>query len=245
MADGFVGSKFFSWLINNYPSDCCTVVVMGKNDIFNLANEYSVKTIVYDNNQQLFRDLKKSLVTYDFGLLCWWPKIIPREILNITRRGFVNTHPSYLPFNRGKHPSFWSIVEDTKFGVSLHKVLPEVDAGDLIAQHELRSDWEDTGGTLYNRSLDAMFDLLVDTYPDLRNGRLNSIPQNNEDMSFHLASELLEKQNINLDQPTTARDLLNLLRAKTSDGHMPCYFEDNGVKYYVNIKIEKCHTMNS
>ena len=58
------------------------------------------------------------------------------------------------------------------------------------------------------------------------------------EISFHFASELLEKQNINLDQPTTARDLLNLLRAKTCDGHMPCYFEDNGVRYYVNIKIE-------
>ena len=69
MADGIVGYNFFSWLIDHYPSDCRTVVVMSENDIFNLAKEYSIKTIVYDNNEQLFRELRMSSVNHDCGLL--------------------------------------------------------------------------------------------------------------------------------------------------------------------------------
>src|SRR5205807_7477144 len=39
----------------------------------------------------------------ELGFLAWWPEIIRDPLLTLPRRGWINFHPSYLPFNRGKY----------------------------------------------------------------------------------------------------------------------------------------------
>jgi len=42
----------------------------------------------------------------NIGILAWWPHIIKGELLNAPRNGWLNFHPSFLPFNRGKKSKF-------------------------------------------------------------------------------------------------------------------------------------------
>ena len=43
-------------------------------------------------------------------------------------------HISYLPFNRGAHPNFWSFYDNTLSGVTIHLVDEGVDTGPIIFQ---------------------------------------------------------------------------------------------------------------
>jgi len=50
----------------------------------------------------------------------------------------VNIHPSLLPAFRGVDPVFFAMLRDSrKVGVTLHRLSPELDAGNVIAQQAL------------------------------------------------------------------------------------------------------------
>ena len=85
-----------------------------------------------------------------------------------------------------------------------------------------------------------MIKLFEKTYPILRNGRASSIPQN-AGGSFHFGSELDRHSEIKLDKLYKARDLLNIIRARTtsSEAFKSSFFRDDGNLYRVEILIEK------
>ena len=68
------------------------------------------------------------------GILAWWPDLLKGRIMAIPSLGWLNFHPSYLPYNRGKHTSFWSLVDQTPCGVSLHYIDACIDAGEIVAR---------------------------------------------------------------------------------------------------------------
>lgn len=60
--------------------------------------------------------------------------ILSEKILKMLRYNAVNLHNSFLPWNRGRDPNLWSIIEDVPRGVSLHYMEPDLDKGAIIAQ---------------------------------------------------------------------------------------------------------------
>lgn len=238
-ADAEVGLCCVNWLINNYKLDLVSIVTTGENEIYRLAQDSGISSHVFQDDSTYLNYRDSANVSGDLGLLLWWPKIISPRIINSSKFGFINTHPSLLPHNRGKHYNFWALVEECPFGVSLHFVDSGIDCGDLIAQKTIKYTWEDTAETLYLRAIAGMKELFIDTYPFIREKRFSAIPQDLSKGSLHYASELEAASVIDLDQPTTARQLLNLLRARTFRGYPSCSFFDHGVKYEVRIEITK------
>ena len=49
----------------------------------------------------------------------------------------MNLHISILPFNRGASPNFWSFVDNTPKGVTIHYLDEGIDTGDILAQQEV------------------------------------------------------------------------------------------------------------
>ena len=88
---------------------------------------------VVDPNKSKDRILALKEINLDLIVLAWWPYIIKEPLISISRLGCLNLHPSLLPYNQGKHPYFWSIVEDVPFGVTIHFI----DAG-IIFQSQKR-----------------------------------------------------------------------------------------------------------
>lgn len=89
----------------------------------------------------------------------------------------LNTHPSLLPYCRGKDPNFWAIVESVPFGVTLHHVNAAIDAGEIAFQKEIPVSWSDTGGTLYHKALTEMVELFAEALPTIVHGEIPRIPQ--------------------------------------------------------------------
>jgi methionyl-tRNA formyltransferase len=177
---------------------------------------------------------------YELGVLAWWPKIVKEPLLNLPENGFINFHPSFLPYNRGKHYNFWALVEQCPFGVSLHKVDAGIDTGDIVSQRSIDYNWEDNGETLYKKAQTEIVELFKLTYPSLRKGEIVCKTQDLTKGSFRLSSEIDKASEIKIDATYSARELFNLIRARTFTGHPSCWFEDNnGEKYEVRIQIKR------
>jgi len=175
----------------------------------------------------------------DLILLSWWPYILKKSLKEIPRLGCLNFHPSYLSYNRGKHYNFWTIVEDTPFGVTLHWVDEGIDTGDKAFQSPIEKSWEDTGETLYYKAQKEIVRLFREKFPEIKRGNIPRIPQDLSKGSFHRNNELEEASRIDLDRNYKARDLLNIFRARTFRPYPGAWFIDNEVKYEVRVEITR------
>jgi methionyl-tRNA formyltransferase len=81
-----------------------------------------------------------------------WPKIIDSELLKIPTYGVIGTHPTALPFNRGRHPLQWQIVLGLRESkLSFLWLDSGIDSGSIILQFPYNIEPEDTILTLTDR----------------------------------------------------------------------------------------------
>src|SRR3954468_3901555 len=67
-----------------------------------------------------------------------FPWKVPAAALAVPHLGWLNSHPSLLPRHRGPVPIAWAIrAGDEEFGITVHRMEPELDAGPILAQRAL------------------------------------------------------------------------------------------------------------
>jgi len=88
------------------------------------------------NNKEEHEYLKK--LNADLAIVVAYGKIIPKEILGLTKKGFINIHASVLPKWRGAAPIQRSIMNlDKKTGISVMKINEKLDAGSICSSYSL------------------------------------------------------------------------------------------------------------
>ncbi|MDD1708097.1 MAG: hypothetical protein LUQ33_02845, partial [Methanoregulaceae archaeon] len=173
-ADQRVGEQTLEFLATHHPEDLRFLVATGRDSpVYQAATKRGFpkdRIFVEDDlyHPATIDRLRRYGVSY--FILAWWPSILKEPLLSLPKIGVVNFHPSLLPSNRGKHYNFWTIVEDTPFGVTLHFAEESVDGGDIIFQKPIAKSWEDTGKTLYEKAQKAIVELFRETYPDIVRG---------------------------------------------------------------------------
>lgn len=81
-----------------------------------------------------------------------WPRILDAEVLTIPTLGVIGSHPTALPFNRGRHPLHWQIVLGlTASKLSFFWMNEGVDSGPVILQTSYAIDPQDTIVSLNQR----------------------------------------------------------------------------------------------
>ncbi len=95
--------------------------------------------------------------------------LIKGDVIDFLGRRIINLHMSYLPWNRGSHPNFWSFFEGTPKGVTIHQLEKGLDTGDIIVQKELLLEEEkETFTTSYTKLLEAMMTLFQENWEVIR-----------------------------------------------------------------------------
>ena len=79
--------------------------------------------------------------------------------------------------------------------------------------------------------------LFIQNYPIIRKNNYERIKQNPDEGSFHFRKEINAASEIFLEKAYKARDLINLIRARTFPPHPSCYFYDEGKKYEIRTEI--------
>ena len=114
----------------------------------------------------------------DLAILADYGQMIPRVLLDLPPRGFLNLHPSALPRHRGAAPIPATILAgDTTAAVTLLVVSEEMDAGPIVAVQPLEVRPDDTAPVLEERASATAARLLTDALPEWLAGRLPARPQ--------------------------------------------------------------------
>ncbi len=240
-ADGPVGAKVVRHALNFAPDRIAAIAVpAGDKVIPDLIRQCATPPKLIECNESDRKAFARELraTGAEIVFLAWWPYLL-REELDSGQRVTLNLHPSRLPFGRGKDPNFWALADGEPFGVSIHRVVPRIDAGAIAYQRSIAYDWTDTAETLYKRAQNEIFDLFTEVLPRVLALDIPTIEQNIESGSFHLRKQLDARSSIDLDAPTTARQVLNLLRARTFRPHRGCQFTENGRTFDVAIDIRE------
>jgi len=96
--------------------------------------------------------------------------LITKDIIKLFPKRIINLHPSFLPWNKGYHPNYWSVKENTPYGVTIHYVDEGIDTGMIIAQTEFSiSKDKDTLKISYDRLRKLMISLFENCWKDIRN----------------------------------------------------------------------------
>ena len=81
-----------------------------------------------NNNEEEYKFLKD--LNADLGIVVAYGQIIPKNFLDLTKKGFINIHGSILPKWRGAAPIQRSIMNlETETGISIMKIVKELDSG--------------------------------------------------------------------------------------------------------------------
>jgi methionyl-tRNA formyltransferase len=117
-------------------------------------------------------------LTPDVGVIAAYGQILKQAVLDVPRLGVLNVHASLLPRWRGAAPVVAAILHgDAEAGASIMKVVRELDAGPVLAEHAIPIAPDDTAGRLTHRIAEIGADLLVDVLPAYERGDLRPRPQ--------------------------------------------------------------------
>jgi methionyl-tRNA formyltransferase len=122
--------------------------------------------------------------------------ILGSELIDHMGGKIINLHISLLPWNRGAAPNFWSFLEDTPKGVTIHYIDAGIDTGDIIAQKEVAFDEQtETLASSYEKLSREIVTLFAETWPQIVAGtaaRRRQPPGG----TYHAARELTQYEHL-------------------------------------------------
>lgn len=96
----------------------------------------------------------------DLVISAAFPRLIPREILDIPSHGALNLHPSVLPAGRGPNPIRLVYEGARTIGATLHRTEAEFDTGAVLSQRERPLPVDLSGPTLLASWLDMLAEVV-------------------------------------------------------------------------------------
>ena len=111
-------------------------------------------------------------------IVCDRPKFLLKDdILQYLPNKVINIHPSFLPWNKGYFPNYWSAKTKTPHGTTIHFIDSGIDTGKIIAQTRMSFLENDTLKTSYLRLRKLSVDLFYSIWPDVRKGEVIGFEQ--------------------------------------------------------------------
>lgn len=118
-----------------FPADFFDI--FGKKNLF--TDAYAEECIYCDVEDDGWKSERLFALLQSFGpetYLFTGGGLVPRRILTLPGTEFVHVHPGFLPYTRGADGILWSIVARGKPGASCFYMVPQLDAGNVIAAEE-------------------------------------------------------------------------------------------------------------
>ncbi len=114
----------------------------------------------------------------DLGVVAAYGRILPDALLVLPRLGMINVHASLLPKYRGAAPVHRAVVAgDAETGVTIMRVVSELDAGPMIETVRRRIDTDETSVQVEQGLAELGAGILVDVVDRLSEGPVTEVPQ--------------------------------------------------------------------
>jgi len=208
---------------------------MVSNNYLKFCNDNAIPVHIFDdlNSKEFLKVIKN--INPDLNIVVDYGKIIPESILTLFPDKFINIHPSLLPTYRGASPIQTALLNgDKKSGVTIQKMIKELDAGNILVQQSLPIEDEDNFVTLTKKMTSLAEILLLDflkSFPSTED-----IPQNSKLATF---CHKLSKKDYTTDWREDALHIHNKVRAFFPKPGLKVIFRNKFLKI---LKTELNHT---
>ena len=154
--------------------------------------EFRTPKTLKDNNEEL-EYFKK--IEADLAIVVAYGQIIPKEFLNLTKKGFINIHASILPKWRGAAPIQRSIMNlDKQIGISIMKIVEKLDAGPVCNIYKIDLDNNCNASEASEKLSAIAAEKILDNIDEVLDDKANFEEQDHSKATY--ASKILKTEGI-------------------------------------------------
>lgn len=159
---------------------------------------------------EFLKDINPDLIlTFSYG------QIVPKGVLDIPRLGCLNLHGSILPKYRGASPVQTVLVNREKYtGVTLMEMTEKMDAGRMYAKEFIEILESDNATSLFNKISDTSFTVVEKYLPDYIMGKLEGVPQNEEEATY---CKMIKPEQEKIDLLLTKEEIIGWINALSDE----------------------------
>lgn len=146
----------------------------------------------------------------DLSVVVAYGRILSRRLLDLPALGSLNVHASLLPVLRGAAPINWAVARGhNETGVTVMRMVEEMDAGPVLAQARAPVGPEDTASDLSGRLSEMGARLLVETLAEMEAGRTREVEQDHAAATY---APKVDRSSARIDWTRDARSVADLVR---------------------------------
>ena len=173
----------------------------------------------------------------DIILVISFGQIIPKNLLNIPKHGFLNVHASLLPKWRGAAPIQRSIMNlDKETGISIMRINENLDEGPVCNQYSLKISEEMNSEELSEKLSLIASEKILDILDNINDGNVEFKDQDHSKATY---AKKIQKIEGKIDWNENAEKIIGKI-----NGLYPypgAFFSFNGERYKI-LKAEKSNT---
>ena len=156
------------------------------------------------DNKEEYEYLKN--LEADIAIVVAYGQIIPKNFLNLTKKGFINIHASLLPKWRGAAPIQRSIMNlDNETGISIMKIEEKLDSGPICNHYKVKIDKEDNAEKLSEKLSMLAAEKILENIDDIFKDKLEFFKQDNSKATY---AKKIEKSEGKINWNDTAQNIL-------------------------------------
>ena len=177
------------------------------------------------NNKEEYDYIKK--LEADVAIVVAYGQILPKEILGLTKKGFINIHASILPKFRGPAPIQRSIMNlDKQTGISIMRIVEKLDAGPICNSYPLNILENENIESLSERLSLLAAEKILDDINDILEDKAVFKPQDDSKATY--ASKILKSEG-KINWSESAKNIIG----KINGLHPNSFFIYKGERYKI------------
>ena len=143
------------------------------------------------DNDEEYKFIKN--LNADLAIVVAYGKLIPKNFLNLTKKGFINIHGSILPSWRGAAPIQRSIMNlDKETGISIMKLVETLDSGPVSNIHKIKLDQNNNAEEISEKLSFLAAKKILDEIDDILDDKAKFIDQDHSKASYAKKIEKIE-----------------------------------------------------
>ena len=150
------------------------------------------------NNNEEFEYFKS--INADLAVVVAYGQIIPKEFLNLTKKGFINIHASILPSWRGAAPIQRSIMNlDKETVITIMKIAEQLDSGPICNTYKINLENNLNAQDISEQLSSLAAENILDNIDNILDDKAKFIEQNHAQATYAPKIQKLEGK-INWDE---------------------------------------------
>jgi len=191
----------------------------------------SIKTPEFENTLKSYNP--------DIIIVSAYGKILPKNILDLPPFGCYNIHASLLPKYRGAAPIHWALVQGEKeTGISIMKMVEELDAGDVILTKKIPIEENDDAGTLHTKLSHLGAEAIIKALELIESGKAVPVAQ---DLSKSTFAPMIKKSDGIINWSESSNKIINLIRGMNPWPGAYCNINNKMIKVLKAKSCEEVH----